>query len=67
MERDGRAGDAMIPTQRNDCETAHGSVMIRAVSVAVGVTLGMTDPGGVMPWTCPPVATGIGPEPALLA
>ena len=32
----------------NDCETARGSVMIRAAMVAVGVTLGMTDPGGVL-------------------
>src|SRR5918995_5561181 len=30
------------------CETARGSVMIRAAMVAVGVTLGMTDPGGVL-------------------
>jgi hypothetical protein len=35
--------------------------------VAVGVTLGMTDPGGVMQRTCPPVVAGSGPEPALLA
>jgi hypothetical protein len=31
------------------------------------VTLGMTDPGGVMRRSCPLTAAGSGPEPALLA
>jgi hypothetical protein len=46
----------------NDCETAQWFGDDPAPrSVAVGVTLGMTDPGGVMRRTCPPTAAGIGP------
>jgi hypothetical protein len=46
----------------NDCETARWFGNDAGLElVAAGVTLRMTDPSGVLHWTCPPAAAGAGP------
>jgi hypothetical protein len=49
--------------QKNDCETARPFGDDPGLElVAAGVTLRMTDPLGVLGWTCPPAAAGAGPS-----
>jgi hypothetical protein len=46
----------------NGCETAQRFGDDAGLElVAAGVTLRMTDPSGVLHWTCPPGAAGAGP------